>query len=342
MMLAWISRLAPAAMLAIALAGCGFVKPLAPVVPGVEPDVQRVWLISGRGAQPFAATLGAPRPTGLRYGWMDVTIPPGHVRGQFEYRRGRDDPARVFTLPRMGTYRSRAAFDAALPGPRRILFVHGFNYFTDEAVARAAQIASDFEIVEPMLAFAWPSASDPRGYAYDRDSVLYARDDLVETLRQLTDARGEGVFVMAHSMGAQLAMEAMRQLAIEGDRQTLAGIDGVALISPDLDTDVFRRQAERIGALPQPFLIMIQRGDPALGLSSFLSGRKPRLGVIDGPEAVAGLDVTVLDFTDVAPRNAPHIAPVSDPRAISFLRRLGDDMARGVRVLPQLLQVDPY
>ena len=171
------------------------------------------------------------------------------------------------------------------------------------------------------ILFSWPSAGDPRGYIYDRDSVLFARDGFEQLIRDLR-ARGQRkIFIMAHSMGGYLTMEALRQMALKGDRQVMDAISAVVLMSPDIDPDVFRQQAETIGRLPQPFVIMTSRKDRVLSAAELLTGRKPRLGRIESAEAVAGLDVSVLDLTGFDDGSAGgHMVAASSASAIQLLR----------------------
>jgi esterase/lipase superfamily enzyme len=61
-------------------------------------------------------------------------------------------------------------------------------------------------------------------------------------------------------------METLRQIAIDGRSGLLGRIGTVVLILPDPDVDVFRAQALRIGALPQPFLIVTSPRDRVLAL----------------------------------------------------------------------------
>ena len=224
---------------------------------------------------------------------------------------------------------SSARCAAALLGRETLLYVHGYNNTLSEAMYRLAQIRTDFEVSMPAMLFSWPSAGDPRGYVYDRDSVLFARDDLVALMERLTAGPGDRVFILAHSMGSQLVMEALRQIALSGDRRALARLSGVVLMSPDIDPDVFARQADAIGHLPQPFFIFITRADRALTLSGFITGRKPRLGVIDAAEEVTRPDVQVIDFSDLATGEAyNHYVPVTSPAAIEMLNRFLSETGR--------------
>ena len=212
---------------------------------------------------------------------------------------------------------------AETPGPETLVFVHGYNNTLSESMYRLAQIQTDFDIRMPAVLFSWPSAGDARGYIYDRDSILYSRDDLEAVLDSLTARPGEKVFLLAHSLGSHLVMEVLRQAALRGDQTLLNRISGVVLMSPDIDPDLFRRQAEAIGKLPKPFMIFISRQDRALSLAGFLTGKKPRLGVIDAPKQVEGLDVTVVDFTELADgEGLNHFVPVTSPAAITVLNGL--------------------
>jgi esterase/lipase superfamily enzyme len=283
-------------------------------------------------------SFGVPRNQGLRYAKAKISVPPNHEVGRIEWpavnRSANADTDFVFTD--LEAYPNRNAFVSDVhrnrPGRETFLFVHGYNNTLSEATFRLAQMKADFGVETPAVLFSWPSAGDPRGYIYDRDSVLFARNDLETLIKQLAPTRHDKVFVLAHSMGSLLVMEAMRQAVIRGDRWMLDRISGVAMMSPDVDPDLFRRQAETIGTLPQPFLLFVSQEDRALGLASFISGRKPRLGVIDGPEAVAGLKVTVVDVTALGDdEGLNHAVAATSPFAIPVLRGFIDDLSSGKR-----------
>jgi esterase/lipase superfamily enzyme len=104
-----------------------------------------------------------------------------------------------------------------------------------------------------------------------------------------------GIVIVAHSMGAALTMEVLRQIALDDNTGVMSRISGVVLISPDLDVDVFRSQARDIGALPQPFVIFGSSKDRVLGLSAILSSEETRLGNLDDLSKIADLKVTYFD-----------------------------------------------
>ncbi|SHM04448.1 Esterase/lipase superfamily enzyme [Roseovarius litoreus] len=320
----------------VVLAACA-PRPLAdrgPALPGAQ--IENVYIATQRALAHPRQEFGQPRNKELNFFRAAISIPPVHQPGQVEWAEPGEpaDPARHFVVTDTQVFDTPSRFVASAKrdgsGNETMLFVHGYNNTLSDAMYRLAQIQVDFDIRMPSVLFSWLSSGDPRGYIYDRDSVLFARDDLERVLSELTRGSGDRVLLLAHSMGAHLVMEVMRQAALRGDRRLLSRISGVILMSPDLDPDLFRSQAEAIGQLPQPFMIFVSRQDRALSLASFITGRKPRLGVIDGPEAVAGLDVKVIDFTALADgEGLNHAVPATSPAAIRVLSGLIQQASSG-------------
>ncbi|MBY6115468.1 alpha/beta fold hydrolase [Mameliella alba] len=325
-------------VLSFALIGCS-PRGSVTVVGGFKPaalgaSLQPVFVASDRrvigdGSQALPHhSFGAERDTELRYGRLDISIPPVHQPGQIEWpRHDPPDPAPHFVTRSGERYANQYAFLRDIPrvGPAQdvVLFVHGFNVNNAEAVYRLAQIAHDYETDVPVISFSWPSAGDARGYVYDRDSVIFARDDLESLLTGLA-ADGRRILIVAHSMGGQLVMETLRQMSISGKGGALRQLSGVALISPDIDEDVFLRQSRRISPFPQPFMIMVSTRDRALGLAAFLTGKPSRLGSIQDPSRLGNLPVEIIDLSDIEGGDrAGHSTAFTAPAAIRLLRDLG-------------------
>jgi len=290
-----------------------------------DADIQTMYVATQHSIDEGSAVFGEARNFTLNHFRAEVSVPPNHELGQIEWARDEPDAAKHFVLTGTRILRDGADMGASLAGERAgnetMLYVHGYNNTLSEAIYRFAQIKADFDVTEPGVLFSWQSAGDARGYIYDRDSVLFARDDLVDTLKVLTARPGEKVLLMGHSMGAQLTMEALRQIAIGGDRALLKKLSGVVLISPDIDPDLFRAQATTIGKLNVPIVIFISHEDRALSLASFLTGKKERLGVISSPQQVEGLDVRVIDFSALDDgRGLNHLTALTSPAAIGVLR----------------------
>lgn len=327
----------------LTLSGCGKSAPMIEEMPqGAE--VERIY-IAARTPLEAPSRFGAPRTRPMTYSRIDVGVPTSHSPGNIELGNWRNPPER-FTLSNYGRFASASAFRRSLqaePGTSddvTLVFVHGYKTGTMEAVLRFAQINTDFRQNARSVLFSWPSANDPRAYLYDRDSVLFARDDLVELIDIVTRGNTREVAIIAHSMGAFLVMEMLRQIALSGRDDLASRITWVALVSPDIDPDVFRAQAEAIGKLPAEFYILAARQDRALSLSSFITGGRGRIGMIESPEQVAGLDVTVLDLSDLADGSGgDHSVAFRSPEAIQALIDMSDGTIPPRDGRPELLRL---
>ena len=245
----------------------------------------------------------AERASFLRY---DITIPPDRDPGELNWppKTRAPDARRDFLTLNETRFATPEVFRAALKAAMRqrnqtdaVVYVHGFNNTMAEGVYRVAQMHHDLKVPGVAVHYAWPSRGSALGYVYDRDSVLFARSGLEQLLDEVAGAGAREIVIVAHSMGAFLTMETLRQMALRGRSGALKRIKGVVLIAPDLDLDVFRSQARDIGELPQPFVVFGSSRDRVLGLASTISGSGDRLGNMKGVADIADLNVTYLDTT---------------------------------------------
>jgi len=258
-------------------------------------------LFSGRRL----AHQGAPKAA---FAHVDVSIPKVHETGKLELSPNPDvaDPARYFTAQKAVLYPDASDFEAALKKSiathdgRALVFIHGYNTGFDDAVYRAAQIFNDADYSGTPIMFSWPSAGRMLDYVYDQNSATTARDALEETLRLVVRAGAKRIDIVAHSMGSWVTMEALRQLAISGDRDLGGRLADVVLASPDLDIDVFKSQMRRYGVPKKTFLILTSQNDRALTLSGFIAGNQPRLGDYSDAKELTNLGVVVVDVTKVS------------------------------------------
>lgn len=268
---------------------------------------------------------GFDRSGSLGLARYDVAVPPEHLPGEITYGQ---DPAKDFVVTGKRHYDSDSAFRGDLAAAlarsngEAMVFVHGYNTNFAEGLYRMTQLGHDFQIPATMVSYSWPSRGTVAGYAYDRDSALFARDGFEQLLRELRQAGARRIVIVAHSMGTSIAVEVLRQLAIAGDRATLDRVSGVMLISPDLDVDVFRSLAERIGRLPQPFIIFTSQKDKALRLSGLISGEKARLGNLQDVAPLADLKVTLVDIGAFNAGDG-HFNLGNSPALISLLNQTG-------------------
>ena len=276
-------------------------------------------------------SFGSHRSEEVRFARYDVSIPPDRQLGEINWPRrgGRVDPQTQFLTTDEEVYQSSVTFRAdlkrqlAASDGEAVIFIHGYNTNFAEGVYRVAQFTHDLQLPGAVIQYSWPSAAEPLGYAYDRDSAIFARGGLESLIHEVAAAGARRILLVAHSMGAAVTMEALRSAAIRGDKRTLALIGGVILISPDIDVDVFREEARGVGKLPQPFVIFGSDRDKFLRLSAALTGQQERLGSLSDVARVADLKVTFLDvsaFTD----GAGHFVVGDSAALILLLDRIAE------------------
>lgn len=276
-------------------------------------------------------SFGAGRSEAVRFARFDISIPPQRKLGEINWpsRMGKPDPKRHFlttaaqVYPSAPTFRRDLAADLAAHNGEAVIFVHGYNNNFSEGLYRVAQFAHDLDLPGTVVHYAWPSAAEPLGYVYDRDSAIFARDGLEALMEEVAAAGATKILLVAHSMGAALTMESLRQAAIRGNSRALPNLSGVILISPDIDVDVFRAQAHAIGNLPQPFVIFGSDRDRILRISAGLTGQAVRLGSLPDVSRVADLQVTFLDVGQFS-TGAGHFTVGDSAALILLLERIGE------------------
>lgn len=281
-----------------------------------------------------AQVFDGSRSDQLNLARVSVSVPAIHKTGAIERPKGRfANPSKFFTASGLTAYPDEAAFvsqiraDLARHDGRALVFVHGYNNLFDDAVYRTTQIVHDAGYNGVPVLFSWASGGRTVDYVYDRDSTIAARDRLEETLRLLVKAGAKRVDIIAHSMGNFLTVEALRQLAITGDRDLDGRLGDVVLASPDIDVDVFKSQMKRYGKPARPFILLLSRDDRALSVSQIISGDRPRLGGYDNTEEIAALGLVVVDLTDVSAGDAMNHAKFADNPIM--VKLLGESLKRG-------------
>lgn len=299
--------------LALALcAGCSN-RPVGVLTPveAAAPDTTKVDLLvaTTREASTDAGILyTGERGAGVSLDAFTVSIPPDSRRqiGEVQWPRRlppnpETDFATLSVKPLPNVKAAKGWLDSHLPPSRRVLiFVHGFNNRFEDAVYRFAQIVHDSgSEVAPVL-FTWPSRARVFDYLFDRESTIFSRDAFEETVWQVaSDPRVEDVTIMAHSMGAWLAMESLRQMAIRRGKLP-AKIRNVILASPDVDVDVFASQWRALNGPQARFTLFVSQDDRALQVSRRIAGGVDRLGLIDTQKYYADLEksgIVVIDLT---------------------------------------------
>lgn len=272
------------------------------------------------------------RSAHLNFAEVIVSIPPAHVPGQIEKASEHHDPKRHFTTAGRRYIAGRNHFLARLnqtiiANSRRsrevFVFVHGFNSTFAEGLFRAAQIRHDFDLpAAATVHYSWPSAGRPGLYAYDRDSANFARDGLVDLFELLARSRASKVFLVGHSMGGLVTMEALRQARLTGRTRIYRKLSTVALASPDIDVDVFRKQMQTLPAKRPHMVVLVSKDDRALRVSGILRGGHPRIGQGKNVSLLTELGITVVDLSSLGDGDKlSHSKFSSSPSFIEMIRR---------------------
>jgi esterase/lipase superfamily enzyme len=186
------------------------------------------------------------------------------------------------------------------------IFVHGFNNNFPESLFRTAQLTADVQVAQSAVLFSWPSKAAVTGYLADKDAVTFSRDALARVVERVAaDRHVRGMKLYAHSMGAWLTMESVRQIRIAKDGRTLGKLIDLTLAAPDIDAEVFLQQLRVIGRLRSPVTVLVSRKDQALSISRFIAGGQFRAGAanIDDPQVLVearNSNLRVIDITNLA------------------------------------------
>lgn len=280
------------AFLVLAASLCGCVRPGPESLAVVSPigGAKRIAVLVASDRVPDGGPYDgftAGRSDRLHYLEVTVSIPPGHTSPKIEWASGNPSARNSFAV--VGRRELTAAEFAAraqlgvghVPGPATAgIFVHGFNYTYQEALFRLAQMSADSGVVGTPILFDWPSQGKVTGYVADRDAAAFARDDLVAVLTELSNG-GVRSTVVAHSMGAWLAIETVRQLSLMGRRDVLHSVDQVVLAAPNIDIDLLKRQLAATDRLSKPIVVLTSKDDVALAVSKRLAGWAATAGSLD-------------------------------------------------------------
>ena len=297
--------------------------------PAGAPRSLQIFVDSTRPPERAGAADASSRSGAAHFSLTTISVPPGHQAGSIERPSlGSENRLRDFVVAGRRSldedaFRNEiASHISGRIGSNRdvLLFIHGFNTSFDEARFRLAQIVTDGGFNGVPVLFTWPSKGSLFAYGSDRESAMASRDALGHLLALLAAEPDIGkIHVLAHSMGAWLAMEALRENAIAGHPDLDGHLGDVMLAAPDIDLDVFRQQMARLGSFVH-VSIFAAANDRALSLSSMMADR-PRLGALDPSkpsdrEAIRSLGVQVIDLSQDSVGLLGHATYANAPQVI--------------------------
>jgi len=275
-----------------------------------KPALQQVLFVSNRkisGAGPSItlSSITAEPATNVTYGRAIVSIPPIHRIGRterpvssfFGLIREKESDSKHFVIKRIDRF-TEESFARQIREDRNsvLLFVHGYNVEFSDAVFRTAQIAFDANYPGTVIAFSWPSAGKVIDYDRDREMALVSSARLSRALRLIAEqAVGRRIYVVAHSLGSQIVMDALQEAAA---RNAPLQISELVFAAPDVGKELFESKAEEIRKVAGNVTMYASSADKALLVSQAKSSTD-RIGYVgkDGPNLVDGVDT--IDVTAV-------------------------------------------
>ncbi|WPL19227.1 hypothetical protein Thiowin_04337 [Thiorhodovibrio winogradskyi] len=288
----------------------GIDNPRSPVASIPDLRRHRTFIITTRAAtEEVGAFFSGERAPELGLASVDVTVPPNHVVGQLERpKQLPPDPRKEFAIINPTVYRTDASFIAEIDrelatravGQRTLLlFVHGYNTTTSDALLLLAQFVDDTGFQGVPVLFTWASAAKLERYVYDLNSALIARGKIKDMADILVRTQAESVNIFAHSMGTFLTMEGLVDAQQAGTLGRRATINHIILAAPDIDLDLFRTQLAQLApAIRKKMFLLVSKDDIALNLSRRIAGGVPRVGAADA-ELLEPLGVTVIDLSEI-------------------------------------------
>ena len=288
----------------------GVDNPKNPVSSVEKAVVRKIFLATTRQAtESVGAFYSDQRAPDLGLASVQVSIPPTHVAGELERpEQLPPDPTTEFAIVEPTIYATDTAFIASVnrelkkipKGKRDILFfVHGYNNTTSDALLRLAQFVEDSGFEGVPVLFDWASAGSLTRYVYDINSALIARPKIAEISSIMARTNADGYNVFAHSMGAFLIMEAMKDRVQQGKFNDTGRLQTIILASPDIDMDLFRAQLQQIDTKFDRFYVLLSQDDRALNISRMIAGGVPRVGAANITE-LAELGVIAIDLTEIS------------------------------------------
>lgn len=244
----------------------------------------------------------------LRFGVCEVIVPEGHRVGSLGssiFRRLlnlQDDRLRMSHVISLN---EELFFEFVRTGANKMkikqkptIFVHGYNNTFENAVLRAAQIGYDLGIGQGVGLFSWPSKGEFLRYKTDEAAVEASKYFLADFIEKfVTSGVGQGVNLVAHSMGCRCLLGALEVLSI--DRKSVLGaVDQVILAAADVDTALMPNLGKPAVLGATRATSYISDRDKALKLSGWLHSF-PRVGITPPTFVMSGLDTVLVNNLDL-------------------------------------------
>jgi esterase/lipase superfamily enzyme len=205
-----------------------------------------------------------------------------------------------------------------------LVYVHGFNQTFEAAALDAARLSDGIRFGGETMVFSWPSKAQLLDYGYDRESAMWSRDALEQALAGLIASPASArIYLVAHSVGTMLTMEALRQIYARQGAAVVERIGAIIFAAPDIDMDVFTSSIERIGPLASRITVVTATNDRALAVSGWFAGGVTRVGAAEQAQ-LRRLGLHVIDASQQGWGIINHDLFLSNARIREVIRRAID------------------
>lgn len=193
-----------------------------------------------------------------------------------------------------------------------VLYTHGYGTSLHEAWEHSTTSRMRTRGTQPWVVFAWPTVGSgllwPRdghflasAYRQDEEMAMASRGPYAEALTAVHEAvGGEGLVMVAHSMGSQMVGGAMATDSALRARLEAAPLRALAFVSPDVEVEEFADSlVPTVRPLTQRLLLYASADDRVLAVSQMINDSE-RAGrfrdAVRGPMVRDGLET--IDMTD--------------------------------------------
>ena len=215
-----------------------------------------------------------------------------------------------------------------------VIYIHGFQTTFDEAAKRAASIG--YQVKSPTtIFFSWPSKGRVAAYEADKNTVEASSDHLASFIIRVSKESGaQKLHLIAHSMGNYALLQTMFRPVMQKAIKAGLRFGQIILAAPDVDRDVFARDAGIYTSVADRVTLYASNKDVALMASKKLADY-PRAGLLQPPTIVPGIDTLDVSTVDLTWLGHSYVA--TEIQVIEDINKLilyNDPPRRRSRVLP--------
>lgn len=201
-----------------------------------------------------------------------------------------------------------------------VIYIHGYNIDFEKSCRRSALFQRALGLHDRLLLFSWPAEGNMLKYTWDEADLVWSVPHLAQFIEDVGKRAGNcKVDVVAHSLGARGAMQALARLAYNKPAATI--LNELVLIAPDIDTEIFSQELPVIKSSVNRITVYVSENDSALRLSQEVHGY-PRLGQAGGDLNILE-GVETIDISDINSRRiSGHLYHLFSPEVIEDLTQL--------------------